>query len=148
MPHVTGHTPRVSTRSVKPYACETSREKRQQDGRSDRQTDRHTDGSSKTTFLDVLRVVHPNKSGLISKSIFCKMQILSLTWKKMSYFRKSVPFWEHKVILQHQDLFFFGKQGWQKYTRKTKTISHLGNIPLLDICPILGTASTKLLNKT
>jgi len=40
MPHVTEHTPKVSTRSVKPYACESSREKRQQDRRSDRQTDR------------------------------------------------------------------------------------------------------------
>jgi len=78
MPHVTEHTPKVSTRSVKPYACESSREKRQQDrqtvGQTDGQTDRHTDGLSKTTFLDVLGVVHP-KFGLISKSIF------SLTWK-------------------------------------------------------------------
>jgi len=40
MPHVTEHTPKVSTRSVKPYACESSREKRQQDRRPDRQTDR------------------------------------------------------------------------------------------------------------
>jgi len=38
MPHVTEHTPKVSTRSVKPYACESSREKRQQDGKTDRQT--------------------------------------------------------------------------------------------------------------
>jgi len=37
MPHVTEHTPKVSTRSVKPYACESSREKWQQD----RQTDTH-----------------------------------------------------------------------------------------------------------
>jgi len=46
MPHVTEHTPKVSTRSVKPYACESSREKRQQYRRSDRptegRTDRHT----------------------------------------------------------------------------------------------------------
>jgi len=69
MPHVTEHTPKVSTRSVNPYTRESSREKRQQDRRSDRQTHRHTDGLSKTTFLDVLRVLHP-KSGLISKSIF------------------------------------------------------------------------------
>ena len=40
MPHVTEHTPKVSTRSVKPYACESSREKRQQDRRPDRQTHR------------------------------------------------------------------------------------------------------------
>jgi len=40
MPHVTEHTPKVSTRSVKPYARESSREKRQQDRRSDRQTHR------------------------------------------------------------------------------------------------------------
>jgi len=46
MPHVTEHTPKVSTRSVKSYACESSREKRQQD----RQTDRHTDGLSKNHF--------------------------------------------------------------------------------------------------
>jgi len=38
MPYVTEHTPKVSTWSVKPYACESSREKRQQD----RQQDRHT----------------------------------------------------------------------------------------------------------
>ena len=53
MAHVTEHTPKVSTRSINPYARESSREKRQQDGRTDRQTD----GLSKTTFLDVLRVV-------------------------------------------------------------------------------------------
>jgi len=43
-------------------------------------TDRHTDGLSQTTFLDVLEVVHP-KAGLISYSIFCTMPILPLTWK-------------------------------------------------------------------
>jgi len=42
MPHVTEHTPKVSTRSVKPYARESSREKRQQDGQTVRQTDRQT----------------------------------------------------------------------------------------------------------
>ena len=42
MPHVTEHTPKVSTRSVKPYACESSREKRQQDRQTARQTDRQT----------------------------------------------------------------------------------------------------------
>jgi len=42
MPHVTKHTPKDSTRSVKPYACESSREKRQQDRRPDRQTDGQT----------------------------------------------------------------------------------------------------------
>ena len=36
MPHVTEHTPKVSSRSVKPYACESSREKRQQDRQTDR----------------------------------------------------------------------------------------------------------------
>jgi len=41
MPHVTEHTPKVSTRSVNPYARESLREKRQQDRRSDRRTDRH-----------------------------------------------------------------------------------------------------------
>jgi len=46
----------------------------------DRQTGRHADGLSKTTFLDVLKVVHP-KSGLISTSIFCTMPIPPLTWK-------------------------------------------------------------------
>ena len=65
MPHVTEHTPKVSTRSVKPYACESSREKRQQDREQDRQTDRHThthtDGLSKTTFLDVLGVVRTSQ---------------------------------------------------------------------------------------
>jgi len=43
MPHVTEHTPKVSSRSVKPYACESSREKRQQDGQTARQTDRQKD---------------------------------------------------------------------------------------------------------
>ena len=42
MPHGTKHTPKVSTRSVKPYACESSREKRQQDRQTARQTDRQT----------------------------------------------------------------------------------------------------------
>ena len=40
MPHVTEHTPKVSTRSVKPYAWESSREKRQQDRQQDWQTHR------------------------------------------------------------------------------------------------------------
>jgi len=48
MPHVTKHTPKVSTRSVKPYACESSREKRQQDGQTDRQTYRQTDRQTDT----------------------------------------------------------------------------------------------------
>ena len=43
MIHVTEHTPKVSTRSVKPYACESSREKRQQDRQTARQTDGQTD---------------------------------------------------------------------------------------------------------
>ena len=43
MPHVTGQTPKVSTRSVKPYARESSMEKQQQDnGQTDRRTDRQT----------------------------------------------------------------------------------------------------------
>jgi len=42
MPHVTEHTPKVSARSVKPYACESSWEKRQQDRQTDRQTHRRT----------------------------------------------------------------------------------------------------------
>jgi len=37
MPHVTEHYPKVSTRSVKRYACESSREKRQQDRQTDTQ---------------------------------------------------------------------------------------------------------------
>jgi len=36
MPHVTEHTLKVSTRSVKPHACESSREKRQQDRQTHR----------------------------------------------------------------------------------------------------------------
>ena len=43
MPHVTEHTSKISTRSVKPYACESSREKRQQDRQTARQTDTQTD---------------------------------------------------------------------------------------------------------
>jgi len=48
MPHVTEHTPKGSTRSVKPYACESSREKRQQktDGQTDGQTNGRTDRRS------------------------------------------------------------------------------------------------------
>ena len=42
MPYVTEQTPKVSFRSVNPYARESSREKRQQDRRTDRRTDRHT----------------------------------------------------------------------------------------------------------
>ena len=41
MPRVTENTPKVSTRSLKPCACESSQEKRQQDRRSD--TDRYID---------------------------------------------------------------------------------------------------------
>ena len=36
MPHVTEHTPKVSTRLVNPYSRESSREKRQQDRQTDR----------------------------------------------------------------------------------------------------------------
>jgi len=44
MHHVTEHTPRVSTRWVNPYACESLQEKRQKDRQTDRQTtDRRTD---------------------------------------------------------------------------------------------------------
>jgi len=62
---------------------------------------------------------------------------------------------KHYVILQHH---FLCIQGWQKTTtqnkkqtktkRKTSTFLYLGNVALLDIRPILGTASAKLLNKT
>jgi len=57
MPHVTEHAPKVSTRSVNPYARESSREKLQQD----RHTHTHSDGLSKTTFLDVLKVIGPSQ---------------------------------------------------------------------------------------
>ena len=73
MPRKTDHAPKVSTRSVYPYARESSREKRQQGREADRQTHTHADELS--TFLDVLWVVHP-KSGLISNSIFCTMPTL------------------------------------------------------------------------
>jgi len=65
MPDVTEHTPKVSTRSVNPYAREFC-------GKGYSNTDRHThtDGLSKTAFRDVLMVLHP-KSGLYSNSIFC-----------------------------------------------------------------------------
>ena len=36
MPHVSEHTPKVSTRLVNPYARESSREKRQQDRQTHR----------------------------------------------------------------------------------------------------------------
>ena len=75
MVHITEHASKVSTRSVYTLTpvgvC----------GKCYSKTDRHTDELSKTTFLAVLGVVHP-KSGLISKSIFCTMPILPLTWKE------------------------------------------------------------------
>jgi len=40
MPHVTEHAPEVSTRSVNPYARESSREKLQQDRQTNRQIHR------------------------------------------------------------------------------------------------------------
>ena len=61
MPHITEHTPKVSTLSVYPCARESLRKRIQQD----RETHTHSHRLSKTTFLDVLKVVHP-KSGLIS----------------------------------------------------------------------------------
>jgi len=57
MPHITEHTPKVLTRSVNPYARESSRKRQEQD----RQTDSHTDGLSKTTFLDVWMVVRTSQ---------------------------------------------------------------------------------------
>jgi len=50
-PHITEHAPKVSTRSVHTYARKGTA--RQTDG----QTHTHTEGSSKTTFLDVSIVV-------------------------------------------------------------------------------------------
>jgi len=75
MPHTTKHAPKVSTRSVYPYARarDSLREKLQQD----RQTHRRV---VQNHFSRSFEVVHP-KSGLISNSIFCTMQILPLTWK-------------------------------------------------------------------
>jgi len=48
MPHVTKHTRKVLTWAVKPYACDSSREKRQQDRRSGRQTVGRTDRQTHT----------------------------------------------------------------------------------------------------
>jgi len=48
MPHVTEYTPKVLTRSVNPYARESSREKRQQDGQTDRRTDTQTNRQTHT----------------------------------------------------------------------------------------------------
>jgi len=71
MPHVTEHTPKVSTRSVKPYACESSREKRQQDRQTasqpDRQTDTQTD-CSKPLFSTFWGLCIPNP--VLSRSRF------------------------------------------------------------------------------
>jgi len=46
MPLITGHAPKVYTRSIYPYARDSSRKKLQQD----RHTHRDTDGLSKTLF--------------------------------------------------------------------------------------------------
>jgi len=98
MPHVTEHTPKVSSRSVYSYARDSSPEKRQQDRRSDR----HTDGLSKTTFLDVLRVVHP-KSGLISKSIFLHDANTSIDMEVIKN-QKNMFFWPIGHNLRDRDL--------------------------------------------
>jgi len=55
MPHMTEHAPKVSTRSVNPYARESSWKKLQQV----RRTDRHTGGLTTATFLDVSIVTNP-----------------------------------------------------------------------------------------
>ena len=52
MPHVTEHTPKVPTRSINLHARESLREKRQQDGRTVRQTGRQTD--TQTDCLQLL----------------------------------------------------------------------------------------------
>jgi len=61
MPHITEHAPKVSTRLVYTCARESLRKRIQQDRQTARQIDTHThtDGLSKTIFLDVLKVVHP-----------------------------------------------------------------------------------------
>jgi len=131
MPHVTKHSPKVSTRSVKPYACESSREKRQQDRRSDRRTDRqtHTQTDSETTFPDVLRVVHP-KSGLIFE---------------VDFLHDANTFIDRKVIgpkqantsMSHYSLFqpFFGKIGLLfTCTRMEKAIENM----TFGVCPTIG----------
>ena len=43
MPHITKRAPKVSTRSVYPYARESLRDKLQQDRQTDRYTDRQSD---------------------------------------------------------------------------------------------------------
>ena len=61
--YITKHTLKVLTRSVYPYARESSPKKQQ--------TDIQTNRFSKITFLDVLMVVHP-QFGLISNLIFLR----------------------------------------------------------------------------
>jgi len=65
MPHVTEHTPKVSTRSVKPYAREIAR------GKSDRKTARQTDtqtGCPKPLFSTFWGLYIPNP--VLSRSRF------------------------------------------------------------------------------
>ena len=68
MPHVTEHTSKVSTRSVKPYACESSWEKRQQDRQTDSQTDRQQTDCPKPLFSTFWGLYIPNPD--LSRSRF------------------------------------------------------------------------------
>ena len=81
MPHIPEQIPKVSSRTVHPYARTSWRQKRQTDG----QAHRHIDGLAKTIFLDVSINVNP-KSGLISNSIFCTMTILPWDMEFKNYY--------------------------------------------------------------
>jgi len=56
MPHITTHARKVSSRAVYLYACERLR--KEATARHTRQTDHRIEGLSKTTFFDLLMVVH------------------------------------------------------------------------------------------
>ena len=94
MPYTTEHATKISTRSVNPYARESSRKKH---SKMDRLTDRHTDGLSKTTFLDVLKVVNP-KSGLISNSISLHDAKTSMSHGSKLTFYHGALFQYHRVL--------------------------------------------------
>ena len=94
---MTEHAPKVSTRSVNPYARESSPKRLQQDRQRDRQTDRHThrdtdtftNGLSKTTFLDVRRLYIPN-AVLSQTRLFARCQHFHEKWKYNYTIRTSV----------------------------------------------------------
>ena len=104
MPYVTEHTPKVSTRSVKPYACESSREKRQQDRQTARQTDRQTETQTdcpKPLFSTFWGLYIPNP--VLSRSrFFARCQYFHWHGSNSNFnplfgLSSPTPFWNHPL---------------------------------------------------